>query len=176
MPSTENEKDNKEFQHLFATGFPVLLNICLFLLLAEAVVFLPYINISGLLNWALIFGGFQIIVRQINVVQSPKAMVVLSIIAGILVGLGPVAFLFISTVTQLFIIPSVLLVLAACCLPLLGNYLPTVAGFTISAIASFTTAMLNLDNTLPLSWPACWIVLGLVILWVGNFCQKRKRS
>ena len=170
MPSTEN----KEIQHLFATGFPVLLNICLFLLLAEAVVFLPYINISGLLSWALIFGGFQILVRQMDVAQSPKTIVLLSIIAGILVGLGPIAFLFIGTVTQLYIIPSVLLVLAACCLPLLGNYLPPVAGFTISAIASFTIAMLNLDNTLPLSWPACWIILGLVIIWVGNYCQKRK--
>ena len=176
MPSTQ---DDKEIQHQFETGFPVLLNICLFLLLTEAIVFLPFIRISGLLSWALLFSGFQIFVRQTNFSQSPQKkslqkIVLLSIIAGILVGLGPIIFLYISTVTQLFIMPSVLLVLTACSLPLLGNYLPVVAGFTASAVIAFTVAILGLDNTLPISWPACWIILSLVIIWVGNYCQKRK--
>ena len=172
VSSTDSKTNTDDDFRAVAKGFSTLLNLSAFLLLAEALLFLPYIQIPGLIGWALALSGFKLIFGQVNRLLSSQKIILLGIAAGLLAGLGPVVAFYIGTVTQLLIIPSVLLVLCASSLALLKNNLFAIVAFVTPTVTSFAVVMMQLDTSLPMLWPAFWATMGAMIIGVGYFCKK----
>ena len=160
-------------QNINGTGLVVLLTVSLFALLAEAILFLPFLLINNFIVWAIVFACLLSITRLNANTMTSYRLSIFGACAGIIVGLSPITFLHIATVSQLFVIPSVLLVLSACSIALLRHCIAAAAYFISTALLSFTLAMSMLDNTLPTIWPVSWLILGALIIWVGRYTSRQ---